>query len=99
MKLEWDGKIGPATIISGLGALSILVTVGIMWGQQTSKTDAARSEASEAKTLIAEQIKHGAVRDRVINEHSVTLGEIKTTLGFIGPALQRIETKIDAGKP
>ena len=99
MQLEWDGKVGPASIVSLLGALAVLITVGMMWQAQVSKTDAAKEAAAEAKAAVVEQATKSNQRDAVINNHSVALTRIETQMGFINPALQRIEMKLNAPKP
>jgi hypothetical protein len=96
MQIQWDTKVGPASIISLLGALGMLVTIGVMWGQQTTNTTAAITAAAEAKTAVLDQAKKSEQRDRIIGEHSIALGQIQTQLGYVSPALQRIEAKIDS---
>ncbi len=98
--MKWNNEIGWATVVGIFSFLGVLVAVGIAWGSLQGDVKASTSAAAEAKATIAEQTKHAILRDKTINEHSVTLGEIKTTLGYIGPAMQRIESKLDtAPKP
>lgn len=94
--LSWNGEIGPASIISFGGALSVLITIGWMWANQAADTKAAAKEATEAKAAVVEADKKADRRDAIINDHSVTLGKIVTELGYVTPAIQRIEAKIGA---
>ncbi len=97
--LEWDGKIGPATIVGIGGSLSILVSIGWMWANQAADTKAAAKEASDAKAAVIAADKAAQKRDVIINDHSVTLAKISTQLGFVAPALDRIEKKLDEHRP
>lgn len=94
--ITWNGEIGPAAIISFGGALSVLVTIGWMWANQAAETKAAAKEAADAKIAITNAEKAAQRRDIIINDHSVTLAKIVTELGYVGPAIQRIETKLGA---
>ena len=96
--LEWDGKVGPATIVGIGGSLSILVSLGWMWANQGADTKAAAKDAFDAKTAVVAANKAAEKRDVIINDHSVTLAKIVTQLGYVTPALERIENKIDAQK-
>lgn len=86
----------PAFIASVIGSLSLLLTLGIAWGTMTARIDNAAEKQVEAKAAIAEVNKASAKRDVIINDHSVTLAKIATQLGYVGPALERIEKKLDA---
>ena len=99
MNLEWDGKIGPAAIIGGLGSLGVLVTIGIAWGSMNGKIDSAAVRADEAKTAAQEVSKSSSFRDQRIAMQAERLGKIETSIQFIVPALQRIESKLDAQTP
>ena len=96
MKLEWDGKVGPASIVGVLGSLSVLVTLGIVWGQTTSKIDTVAVKATEAHAATVEIAKESTKRDARIATQAERLGKIETSIQFMVPALQRIESKLDA---
>lgn len=53
MKLEWDGKVGPAAVIGMFGSLSVLVAIGISWGSTTTRVDLAAATAAEVKLELA----------------------------------------------
>lgn len=99
MNVQFDPKIGWASIIGLGGFLATLVTIGVMWGQQTADTKAAALAASKAETAVVEISKQSAQRDKIVAEHSVSLAKIETNLTYISPALVRIESKLDAKKP
>lgn len=96
MGLKWNGEVGPSTIIGLLGSLSILVTVGVVWGSTTGKIDAAALEAKEAKAAAVEVNKSSEKREVRISAQAERLGKIETAITFIVPALERIETKLTA---
>ena len=96
--MKWDGTIGPASIISMIGALSVLVTLGIVWGTTTAKIDAAALKAEQVHQTTLELAKGGQVRDHRVSDQAERLGKIETSVQFIIPALQRIESKLDATK-
>lgn len=96
MNLRWDAKVGPATIATIISGLMVLGGLGVTWGSTTSKIDAAALLASEAKSA-AKEVSDGSVqRDHRIAMQAERLGKIETSIQFIVPALQRIESKIDA---
>ena len=98
MQLEWDGKIGPASIVGIVGSLSVLVTLGIVWGKTTTKLEAVETRAIEAHTTITEVAKEASKRDQRVAAQAERLGKIETSIQFVVPALQRIEAKLDAPK-
>lgn len=88
MDLKWNGEIGPATIVGIVGSLSVLVTLGIVYGKMDSKLDTAATTATEAKTAA------------LMNQHDTSsqaerLGKVETAVTFIVPTLQRIEAKLE----
>lgn len=97
--MKWNGEIGPAAIIATVGSLGVLVTIGIAWGSMTSKIDQAAVHAVEAKTAAIDLTKDSGKRDSRISMQAERLGKIETSIQFIVPALQRIETKLDTIKP
>ncbi len=101
MQLEWDGKVGPASIVSLVGALAVLVSIGIVWGTATTRLDATAIKAEEAKAAAVKVAEDSGKRDQRVAAQAERLGKIETSVGFIVPALQRIESKLDAkqGQP
>ena len=99
MKLEWDGKVGPASIIGVVGSLSVLVTLGVVWGQTTAKLDTVAAKAADAHEATVEIAKDSTKRDQRVAAQSERLGKIETSVQFIVPTLQRIEAKLDSAKP
>lgn len=96
MQLQWEGKIGPAAVISAVGFLGVLVSIGIAWGSLKGDVVASANMAHEAKTAAKEVADTASKRDQRISQQAERLGKIETSVGFIVPALQRIETKIEA---
>jgi hypothetical protein len=87
MKLEWDPKIGPATITAFGGTLAVLVTLGIVWGTTTTKLDTVIQDNKETKAVVAAQ-------DRRVANQATKISAMESTLTFIIPTIQRIEAAI-----
>ena len=88
MDLKWNGEVGPAAIIGFVGSLSVLVTLGIVYGKMDSKLDTAANNAAEAKTAVTlNQLNTSSQAER--------LGKVETAVTFIVPTLQRIEARLE----
>ena len=92
MNFQWDPKIGPASIIGVVGSLGILVTVGIAWGSLSVRVDSI----NEIKASVEQMNRHAVNRDQKVAEQAERVGKIETSVGFIVPALARIEAKLDS---
>lgn len=92
MDLKWNGEIGPAAIIGFIGSLSVLVTVGMLYGKMDSKLDTTASTAAEAKVAIT-------VAQQQASSQAERLGRVETAVNFIVPTLQRIEAKLEPPSP
>ena len=92
MDLQWDPKIGPATIVGLLGSFGILIAGGIAWGSLTAKVESV----SEVKATVEQMNRHAVNRDQKVAEQAERIGKIETSVGFIVPALTRIEAKLDS---
>lgn len=96
MALEWEGKVGPAAVVGVVGSLGVLVSLGIAWGSLKGDVQASATMAHEAKLAAKEIVDASARRDQRISQQAERLGKIETSVGFIVPSLQRIETKLEA---
>ena len=92
MNFQWDPKIGPATVVGTVGSLGVLVAVGVAWGSLTAKVDSV----TEVKATIEQMNRHAVNRDQKVAEQAERVGKIETSVGFIIPALARIEAKLDS---
>ena len=88
MDLKWNGEIGPASIIGIVGSLSVLVTLGVIYGRMDSKLDTASSTALEAKTATL-------INQKTTTDQAERLGRVETAVTFIVPTLQRIEARLE----
>lgn len=95
INLEWEGKIGPATIVGAVGSLGVLVAIGVTWGTTKGDIASAVKEAQEAKATTTEMNRHAIKRDEQVAAQAERLGKIETSITFIVPALARIESKLD----
>ena len=110
MKLEWDGKLGPASVIGGLG---ILVQAGvIVWTISAFKTN-VDNHFAQVDTKFSEQTEHVAKIAEGSNKRFETVhvalaaaqnnqanlaeraGKIETALGYIKDQVTQIVSRID----
>ena len=85
--IQWDGTIGPASVIGLVGTISVIVSMGVMWGSTTTKL-----ESTQASVHTLSQ--SSAHKDGLIAAQGERLGRVETSVGFIVPAIQRIEAAI-----
>ncbi len=101
-RVEWDNKVGPASIVGLVQLVAMITGLGVLYGTLSGKLDAAATNAIEAKTatvITADKFAHeSAKRDDKIASQAERIGKIETSIQFVLPALQRIEAKLD-GKP
>lgn len=88
MDLKWNGEIGPASIIGVVGSLSVLVSIGIVYGRMDTKLDNTTTVAVEAKASAL-------MSQKAESDQSERLGRVETAVTFIVPTLQRIEAKLE----
>lgn len=87
MNLQWEPKIGPAIIITLTGSLSVLITIGVIYGISITKLENALIKAENAEKSVSLIKEHASFQ----NER---LGKIETSIQFIIPAIQRIEAAV-----
>jgi len=92
MNIEWDPKIGLATVVGAVGTLAILTSIGITWGSVTSKLEAAQA-------AVVEINKASSKRDDHLAQQAERLGKVETSVSFIVPTLQRIEASLSKERP
>jgi ABC-type transporter Mla subunit MlaD len=78
MKLEWDAKIGPASIIGLIGSLTILVSLGVVWGTTTAKIDNTGATVQELKQVVS---KSNDGRELLVNDLRNIATLMQTTVG------------------
>ena len=96
MNIQWEPKVGPAAIIGVVGSLSVLVSIGVVWGVSVTKLDVAAEKADEARKAALSLQEDSIRRDQRIATQSERIGKIETAVTFMVPTLQRIESKIDS---
>ena len=85
--IQWDGTFGPAALIGLLGSLSVLVSLGVMWGTMTAKQEAFQSTLSSLERT-------GRARDTHVTAQAERLGKVETSVSYISSAISRIESAI-----
>ena len=110
MKLEWDGKLGPASVIGGLG---ILVQAGvIVWTISAFKTN-VDNHFAQVDTKFSEQTQHvekiaQGSNDRFKEVHVALAaaqndqtaivertGKIETAIGYVTTQVQQLVSRLD----
>jgi hypothetical protein len=85
--IQWDGTIGPASIVGVIGSLSVLVSVGVMWG-----TMATKQESIQSTVLGLERTARN--RDEHVSAQGERLGKVETSVSYISSAISRIESAV-----
>ena len=88
MKVEWTSQIGPASVLAIVQIVAVAVGGVAAWVNLSNKVDYTSA------TLVT-TAKESRARDKTVAEHTERLGKIDTSLGFIVPSIQRIESKLD----
>jgi UDP-N-acetylglucosamine transferase subunit ALG13 len=113
MKFEWDGHIGPASIV---GAAGILIQAGVVvWAISAFKTN-VDNHFVQVDTKFAEQTQHvekiaKGSNDRFTEVHAALAvaqnnqaalaeraGKIETAIGYVTTQMQQLVSRLD-GKP
>ena len=89
MNMQWDAKIGPASII---GILGFAGTIASIWFGLKADVSTALQNSTEARR-VAHSLSQKA------DDHGIRLGKLETANDFVVPALQRIEQKLDRATP
>ena len=113
MKLEWDGHVGPASIV---GALGIVIQAGVVvWAISAFKTnvdnhfavvDTKFTEQTQHVQKIAEgsnkrfETVHVALAAAQNNQAALAerAGKIETAIGYVTTQVQQLVSRLD-GKP
>jgi hypothetical protein len=85
--IQWDGTIGPASLIGVIGSLSVLVSIGVMWGTMATKQESIQS------TILGLE-RTARARDDHVSAQGERLGKVETSVTFISSAIQRIESAV-----
>ena len=94
LRVEWDTKVGPATVVGVISIISTFIGVGVLYGTISGQVGAASTNAIEAKTAVINVEKESKKRDAKIAEQSERVGRIETSMQFVVPAIQRIEAAL-----
>ncbi len=89
--LQWDSKIGPAFIMGLVGSLGTIATIGVMWGKN-------QTQIENVQAAVVSINREGGRRDAHMQSQESRLSKVETSVNFIVPAIQRIESKLDAKK-
>ena len=97
MKLEWEGKVGPASILAVFQIIGLAVGGAIVWTQlsdkvsdTSTKVEHVQATASELRTaLAASQTDRAAQSER--------LGRVEVAMTFLSDSIKRFSNKFDTG--
>lgn len=104
--IQWEGKIGPATIMTVIAMivqLVVFIWVGSSYvTSNANKVDSLGTKIEEYKKGSDERFTtvRGAIKDSRDAQATLTtkLTSVETTLSFLGQQFQYIQSRID-GKP
>lgn len=86
--MQWDSKIGPATIVGIAQLLLILIGGVVTVTQLQSSIETEKLQVTELKNVVTTlQAAQASGTERV--------GRLETSIGFLNTSVNRIETKID----
>lgn len=89
--VQWEGKIGPATVI-GLAQLLLILIGGLVTvSQMQNGIENSKLAVSELKNVVS-----SIQASQAINAERV--GKLETSIGFIASSVQRLESKVDERK-
>jgi hypothetical protein len=72
MRVQWEPKIGPAAIVGVLSIVATLLSVGVLWGNVTSRQD---TTLDAIKAVITTQEKFW----NIVGTMDKNVGDIKTS--------------------
>lgn len=99
MQIEWDPKVGPATVAALGGTLVVIVSIGVMWGTVTTKLDTVIEGWKKSDREIAVTKDTVQKQDDKIASQAERIKGVESTLTVLVPTIQRIEAAISAERP
>ena len=92
--VQWDMKIGPASIIGVIQIIGMIAGLGVLYGTMSGQITTAATNAIEAKAAIKDAEKKSEKRDEKVATQSEKIGKIETAVQYMGVQLQRIESAV-----
>ena len=84
--MQWEGKIGPATVVGVIQLLLILFGGIVTVSQMQNGIDNSKLAVSELKNVVSSiQVSQAINAERV--------GKLETSIGFIASSVQRLEER------
>jgi len=107
MQIEWEPKIGPASIVGAVGAVCTIISViwvGSSYYQkvvdriddQSTKLTESISDSKERFKTISTTIQNNKTMQDSVSDR---LSKVETAIVYISNQVQRVETKLDGGQP
>ena len=72
MKVEWEPKVGPATVVGLISIVATILSVGVLWGTMTTRQD---SLLDGVKSVVSTQEKFW----NIVGSMDRNISEIKTS--------------------
>ena len=91
-RVQWETKVGPAALIGVVQLIGMILGVGVLYGTFTGQIQNLAINATKAEAAINTAEKEARKRDDKLATQSERLGKIETSVQFIVPAIQRIES-------
>lgn len=100
MKIEYDGKIGPAFLTGLVQIIVLLVGGAVVWTQLTDRVEETGKKIEYSQKAITE-LRSDLSLDKITNaSQSERLGRVEEALAFIKQTMARFESRFDNnGKP
>ncbi len=79
-KFEFETKIGPAAIVSGLGFISTIFLGGMIWAQLTGEQAQLRRDVDQTRSEIA-----------IMRAYDTSIALLRNDLSHVKSSVERIE--------
>ena len=91
---QWENKIGMATIVGIVQLVAFIAGGGVLYGVITTKQDVQTTNILDLKQATTQFTKDAVKRDERFAAQNERIGKIETAVGFMQPAIQRIEAAL-----
>lgn len=101
--MQWEGKFGPAfvaTVVFALIQLSVVIFgAGMIWSDVKSTQKIMSDTSLKVETLTTASQQTDIQRTKRDGAVDLAISEIKQSVAWMGQAIQKIESKMEAVRP
>ena len=99
MKIEWEGKLGPA-FLTGISQIIVMLVGGaIVWTQLQDKVEITSKNVESVRTAVGNLKTSLAASQTDRAAQSERLGRVETAISYISGQIQRVEARFDGSTP